>query len=245
MIKDRVSKIASRKRLDGRTQAALQNRLLQIENRTYLWLHLTLDGVEKAFRLATPQNMIVFIRELPRTINQAYEAMVLRCPQPEKARKLLHKILAAQRPLTLREMNMAFNIETGQKSREEVDLCPEELFGSYVKNLCGLIVRIFDSKVFPLHQTVKEFLLPRAMSIDVVKSIDSNGVWKHSMEPEESNLILAKGCLYYLSFTIFDKRPDIFCCGQIPHHHSCEKKISAYLNTATWVLIMIFSIMQL
>ena len=223
VIKDRVSKIASRKRLDGRTQAALQNRLLQTENRTYLWLHLTLDSVEKAFGLATPQKMIVFIRELPRTINQAYEAMLRRCPQPEKARKLLHIILAARRPLTLREMNMAFNIETGQESREEVDLFPEDLFGSYVKNLCGLLVRIFDSKVFLLHQTVKEFLLPRAINNDTIKSIGLNGVWKHSMKPEESNLILASGCLCYLSFSVFDKEPNMFCCGQNPHHHHCQK----------------------
>lgn len=231
VIKDRVPDIASRKRLDGRTQAALQNRLLQVENRTYLWLHLTLDSVETASGVATPQRMEIFIRELPRTINQAYEAMLLRCPEPEKARKLLHIILAAWRPLTLREMNMAFNIVTGQKSREEVDLYPEDLFGSYVKNLCGLLVRIFDSKVFLLHQTVKEFLLPRNISTDAIKSIDSGGVWEHSMEPKESNLVLAKSCLNFLSFTVFDETPDIFCCGQAPHVHGCERSwgTSGYL----------------
>ena len=228
VIKDRVSKIASRKRLDGRTQAALQDRLLQTENRTYLWLHLTLDSIEKAFGLATPQKMIVFIRELPRTINQAYEAMLLRCSQPEQARKMLHIILASRRPLTLREMNMAYNIETGQKSREEVDLFPEESFGSYVKNLCGLLVRIYSSKIFFLHQTVKEFLLPRNMNTDAIRSINLGGVWNHSMEPKESNLVLARSCLYYLSFTVFDERPNTFCCGQAPHHHSCRPSRSPF-----------------
>ena len=220
VIMDMVPKIASRKRLDCRTQAALQDRLLQSENRTYLWLHLTLDSIEKELGLGTPQRMEKFIRELPRTINQAYEAMLRRCPQPENARKMLHIILAARRPLTLREMNMAFNIEKGQKSREEVDLSPEKSFGSYVKNLCGLLVRIFDSKVFLLHQTVKEFLVPGAVNIDVIKGIDSNEVWRHSMKPEESNLILAKECLYYLSFSIFDERPSIFCTTERALNHS-------------------------
>ena len=228
VIKDRIPKIASRKRMDGRTQAALQNRLLQTENRTYLWLHLTLHSIEKRFGLATIQNLTDFIRKVPRTINQAYEDLLSRCPDPEKARKILHIILAARQPLTLREMNMAFNIEKGQKSREEVDLYPEELFGSYVKNLCGLLVIILDSKVFLLHQTVKEFLLPRAINNDIIKSIDSNGVWKHSMEPEESNLILASGCLYYLSFTVFDERPNRFCCGSNPHHSSCKMTYRLY-----------------
>ena len=211
VIMDRIPKIASRKRLDHRTRAALEDRLLQTENRTYLWLHLTLDSIEKELGLATPQKMIAFIRELPRTIDQAYEAMLCRCRQPHQARKMLHIILAARRPLTLREMNMAYHIEPNQKSREEVDLFPEESFGSYVKNLCGLLVRIYDSKIFLLHETVKEFLVSGAMSIE---SIDSNGVWRHSMEPQESNLILAKKCLCYLSFYVFDEKSDIFCSDE-------------------------------
>ena len=222
VIMDRVPKIASRKGLDGRTQAALQNRLLQTENRTYLWLHLTLESVEKAFGVDTPQNMEVFIRELPRTIDQAYEVMLRRCPRPEQARKMLHIVLAAQRPLTLREMNMAYNIESGQRSREEVDLRPEESFDSYIKNVCGLLVRIYDSKIFLLHQTVKEFLRRRNMNPDAVRSIHLDGEWKHSMEPKESNLVLAKSCLYYLSFTVFGERRNAFCCGQYPHDDSCR-----------------------
>lgn len=205
VIKERVSKIASRKRLDPKTRAALQDRLLQTENRTYLWLHLTLDRVERGFGLATPKKMRAFIDELPRTINQAYEAMLDRSPQPEQARKLLHIVLAAVRPLDLREMNMALNIEEGQASRKEVDFYPENSFGTYVKNLCGLLVSIFDARIYLLHQTVKEFLLPRAMTSGAIKRTDSVGVWKHSMEPSESNLVLASTCLYYLSFAVFDE----------------------------------------
>lgn len=55
VIRDRVPKIAPGKKLDYKTCAALQDRLLQTQNRTYLWLHLMLDGVEKGFCLATPQ----------------------------------------------------------------------------------------------------------------------------------------------------------------------------------------------
>ena len=222
VIRDRVPKISSRKRLDGRTQDALQNRLLQTENRTYLWLHLTLDSVEKALGPDTPQKMEVFIRKLPRTIKEAYEAMLCQCPEPEQARKMLHIILAARWPLTLREMNMVYHIETGQKSREEVDLSPEESFGSYVKNLCGLLVRIYGSKISLLHQTVKEFLLREDLNTDASRSIDLGEVWQNSMEPQESNLVLAKSCLYYLSFTVFDERINISCCGQAPHRRSCR-----------------------
>ena len=224
VIVDRVSKLASMKRLDPETKSALQNRLLQTENRTYLWLYLTLDGVEKEFGLATPKRMRGFIDALPRTVNQAYGKLLDRSPRPEQARKLLHIVLAAIRPLTLREMNMAFNIEDGQKSREEVDLDPEDSFGAYVKNLCGLLVSIFDAKIFLLHQTVKEFLLPSVMTTAVARDM-----WRDSMKPSESHLILAKKCLYYLSFTVFDEdmshdheRPNASCCGEDPHYIWCK-----------------------
>lgn len=219
VIKDRVSKIASRKKLDHETQAALQDRLLQTENRTYLWLHLTLDGIENGFDLATPKKMKAFIDQLPRTVHQAYEAMLLRCPQPEQARKLLHIVLAAVRPLTLSEMNMVFHVERGQKSHEEVDLYPRESFGKYVKNLCGLLVRVFDSKVFFLHQTVRGFL----MTPEVDKHIDSGAVWEHSMEPKESNLILGSRCLYYLLFTVFDDTLDTTCYRKAEHDVKCKQ----------------------
>lgn len=227
VIVDRVSKLASMKRLDHETQSALQGRLLQTENRTYLWLYLTLDGIEKEFGLATPNRIRKFIDALPRTVDEAYGKLLGRSPRPEQARKLLHIVLAAVRPLTLREMNMALNIEEGQKSREEVDLDPEDSFGAYIKNLCGLLVSIFDAKVFLLHQTVKEFLLPSIMSTALAK--DMIGGWKHSMEPSESHLILARKCLYYLSFTVFDEdmphdreRPSASCCSEDPHCTWCK-----------------------
>ena len=92
---------------------------------------------------------------------------------------------------------------------------------------------IFDAKIFLLHQTVKEFLLPSVTSTAVAKDVIDGG-WRHSMEPSESHLILARKCLYYLLFTVFDedmshdrKRPNASCCGEEPHYMWCKS-----LNTA-------------
>ena len=149
-----------------------------------------------------------FIDKLPRTIYQAYKNMLLRCPQQEQARKLLQLVSAAMRPLTLREMNMAFNIRRDQKSREEVDLWPEDLFGTYVKNLCGLLVRVHESKIFLLHQTVKKFLSSRPVTTAAVEHVNSERegrVWMHSIELKKSHRVLASICLCYLSFTVFNE----------------------------------------
>lgn len=153
VIKDRVPKIAARKTFDRKTQDALQERLLASESRTYLWLYLALADIEKAFGITNPKKMREFVDRIPKSVDEAYEAMLNRSPQPERAWKLLHIVLAAVEPLNLREVNMAFNLEGGQKSYEDVDLIPEMSLQSHIKNVCGLILTIYDSKlIFSIRQ---------------------------------------------------------------------------------------------
>ena len=207
VIRASVPRIASQIKMDCPTQSVLQKKLLATNNRTYLWLHLVLEDVKKrSLEVDTPKRMEKFLTKLPATIYEAYEHMLIQSPEPERARTLLHIVLAATRPLTLKEMNMALNIEKGQKSPKEVDLQPDDTFPAHIKNICGLFVRIVDSKIYLLHQTAKEFLESQEGSVSSGIT-DHNGQmlrpWKHSMELSVSNLILAKICLIYLLFDDF------------------------------------------
>ncbi|KAL9076312.1 MAG: hypothetical protein Q9161_001028 [Pseudevernia consocians] len=207
VIRASVPRIATQLKMDCPTQSVLQQKLLATSNRTYLWLHLILeDVVTRSLEVDTPKRMEKFLKKLPATIYEAYEHMLIQSPKPEQARTLLHIVLAATRPLTLKEMNMALNIEKGQKSSEEVDLQPDGTFPAYIKNICGLFVSIVDSKIYLLHQTAKEFLESQGGPISS-NVTDHNGQmlgpWKHSMEPSASNLVLAKICLIYLLFDDF------------------------------------------
>ena len=209
VIKDRVPRLATTMKLDPTTASILQQRLLDTESRTYLWLHLILeDVIKRSLRIKTPKRMQQFFKEIPATVYDAYDHILKRSPEPDDARKLLHIILAAERPLTLREMNMAFNIEEGQISREEVDLMAEDTFPSYIKNICGLFISIIDSRIYLLHQTAKEFLMSQGDVLQCVSQITVyQETWKHSMDPSRSHLILATICLQYLSFTVFEDNP--------------------------------------
>ena len=57
VIKDRVPKIAARKKFDCKTQDALQERLLATKSRTDLWLYLALADIDKAFGITNPKKM--------------------------------------------------------------------------------------------------------------------------------------------------------------------------------------------
>jgi len=211
VIRYRVPKVASQLNLDANTQCILQQRLLDADNRTYLWLHLILEDIlKRSVRVQTPKKLERFMNELPTSIYEAYDHMLQRSPDPEAARKLLHIVLAAVRPLTLREMNMALNIEDGQESREDVDLDPEDDFAAHLRNICGLFVFIsgVDSKIYLIHQTAKEFLVD-ARTTDQDSNSDSpaSSMWKHTMDPGVSHRTLAQVCINYLSFSTFETEP--------------------------------------
>ena len=211
VIKDRVPQIASRLNLDTKVQNLLQQKLLNAENRTYLWIHLILEDIlERGARVNTTRKMERFLTELPTSIYTVYDHMLKRSPKPDEAKRLLHIMLAAVRPLNLREMNMALNIQYGDKSREDVDLDPEDKFSTTIRDICGLFITVsnIDSTIYFIHQTAKEFLISRENVFQAPPQNDrSNDTWQHSMKLEDSNHLLTEICFQYLSFSAFEEKP--------------------------------------
>ena len=93
-----------------------------------------------------------------------------------------------------------------------LDLENEVRFEDTVRHLCGLFVSVVDHKVYLIHQTAKEFLL--------AKTEMCSGVWKYSIEPAESELIVARTCILYLLFTEFSGNWDI---GEETKHEKYSK----------------------
>ena len=188
-------------------QQFLISGLKSFDNRTYLWLHLTLDVIENTLE-STIHDLRMLINRLPRSVEEAYEKILMRVKSSEyaqTARSLLHIVLAALRPLTLGEIQIALAInkklEHGEhcESYNDLVLQSEDAFRVKLRNLCGLFLSIVDSKVYLIHQTAKEFLISKN-SNDRSTSLPKSTleVWRHSLAPLESNLILLKICLCYL-----------------------------------------------
>src|SRR5262249_10455772 len=146
--------------------------------------------------------LLEVVKTIPRTVFEAYEKILAQGSDVdhEKKRLLLHIVVAAVRPLTLVEMNIALSIKDGDKSLDAADLDPEESFPTIIRELCGLFVSIRDSKIYLIHQTAKEFLVREKALARPIRGIDPRWKWAHSLEPGESNLALAKICISYLQF---------------------------------------------
>ncbi|KAH7124341.1 ankyrin repeat-containing domain protein [Dactylonectria macrodidyma] len=204
-IKDRVSLIQASLDLNPDEEQLLLQELRRIPNQTYLWVYLTLELIESDISIDKTKIRKI-TSSLPRTVDDAYERILAKSINSEEAKKLLHIVVAAARPLTLAEMDLALALQENHRSYKDLDGRPEARFGRYVRDLCGLFVTITDSKIYLLHQTAKEFLVPKH-DPDPRGDHDNQLIWKSSLQPPESHRILFQICIWHLLFTEFETHP--------------------------------------
>ncbi|KAI4139929.1 MAG: hypothetical protein L6R39_006038 [Caloplaca ligustica] len=195
VIKHRVAKLAQENRLQKTVADHLERRLLQTEHRTYLWLHLLWEIIRKSLS-GTITEMNQLIDKLPAGIQEAYEALLQRCPEPSFARKVFQIVLVAYQPLTLDEMDVALKVSEHTSSYADLELEGSSRLQDILPTRCGLMISVVHSKVYFIHQTVKEFLL----NVNGVKP-PAGRIWQQSLGLEESHDVLAEVCLRCLEFS--------------------------------------------
>lgn len=198
VIEAKVAAIGRKLHLDQQTQDTVQEKLLAVPHRTYLWLYLVLDEICVSDK-RTKTAFIKQIGSLPTTVEDAYEKILGRLKGAKRgvARTLLHIVVGARRPLTLSEMDVAFQIATDSpnaESHKEIDLDHGNL-PTRIRELCGLFVFVNNNQIYLIHQTAKEFLVAK----DTPASVH-DGHWKHSLKIQHSNAILTHVCVQYLHF---------------------------------------------
>ncbi|MCJ1432221.1 hypothetical protein MMC27_001577 [Xylographa pallens] len=204
VIHYKVKQLGSKMDLSESHQSSLRDNLLSIPHRTYLWLYLTFDTIEKGLEL-TKSDIAVITRTIPKNVEEAYTAILDKSPDRTRARRLLHIVLAAIRPLSLLEANVAIVMEENQDSYKNLDFWPVKICEDRIKNMCGLFLSVVDSKVYLIHQTAREFLVgDDYISSSLAQHTASPVQWKESFSPERSNLLLAEICIWYLQLRDFE-----------------------------------------
>jgi len=195
VVKAKVEMIGMKRHLSDLTQAALVEQLVSNANRSFLWVSLVLEDFENGAQI--PKSVSGY---MPATLDAVYNNILGRSSNIEDATKLLHIVVAAVRPLSLKEMSIAFFIKSSDRSYEDINLEPS--ISDVFRNLCGLFVKVIDSKIYLIHPTAKEFLTNHSMA-----AIRSPHTWKHSLNPIQSNLVLTEICISYLMFDVFESHP--------------------------------------
>lgn len=172
----------------------ISERLKAMENRTYLWLHLTFHIIEEnPSQYGRRSDVEALLEDLPEQLSSAYEKILARSKSPARTEALLRILLAAMEPLTLDEANMALTTVLAKQNSQPVlvsDMWGPEVFRDIVKDLCGLLVNIHGSKLFFVHQTAREFLAHR----------ERQGNWKGLLDMLGSHRQMLLACVSSLSF---------------------------------------------
>ena len=204
-IEARVQSIKAKLKLRHDEEELLLRGVMDVRNRTYLWAHLTLDLIESDTDI-NKTGIAKTISRLPKSVDEAYERILSKSSNSEEAKKLLHIIVAAVRPLTLKEMSLALALRENHQSYGDLDLKSEDRFRENIRDLCGLFVTIRDTRIYLLHQTAKEFLVQNNLE-NHSKSVHRDLKWKNSLIPQESHRILLEICIWHLLFTEFEEHP--------------------------------------
>ena len=195
VIKHRVKELAQKSRLPPKVEAHLEKRLLGIEHRTYLWLRLIWEVIRKSLS-GTVSAMNKLIDNLPVGIHESYEALLQRCDDPSFAKIALQIVLVAGRPLTLEEMDIALHVNEQTLSYADLELEGSPRLQETLPSRCGLMISIIQSKVYFIHQSVKEFLIDN----DGIGS-PSAKTWQQSLTLQMSHKLMTDICLRVITFS--------------------------------------------
>lgn len=195
VITSRTDQLSAQKNLTSEIKSKLAARLRSISHRTYLWVYLIFKHLEEGIFKKTLKGIESTIATLPSSINEAYERILNKTKERPIVQRALSIVLAANRPLTLAEMNIALSVVETSQNTYDLDLEDTESFKLRLRSLCGLFIAIHNNNIYFLHQTAKEFLLAE-LSSSLPTPVSSS--WQHSITLRHAHATLAELCVIYL-----------------------------------------------
>ncbi|KAM7184541.1 hypothetical protein V8F20_012187 [Naviculisporaceae sp. PSN 640] len=233
VTQQRLQTTLSRFNPPAHVMETLTQRFADKAGHTFLWSFLMIQMIERSAE-ASEEALEEMLMELPDGLDDIYERILARCGQGrnrQKARNALHVIVSAARALTLDELNFAISVRPGDTSVEDLQPRMEPNLSRTLQILCGPFIKITtNSTVMLVHQTAKEFLVRHDTA-----PIPVGTLWKHSLDPVDSHLVMARVCLLALTQKRDrwkkDKTPLAWYALDfwIKHFLECEDRIDAGL----------------
>ncbi len=214
VIDERLEQLATRKRNRPPPNVIeeIRKKLRSTQNRTYLWLRLIFELLDKNWKNTSQKDWLKPVREIPQTLNEVYESLLKKVDGEDvcKVQTILSMVVAAFRPLSVEELKAALDTYSAVDETESPDSPVSDsdsefleptpdptAFTTWLVNACGFAIHVFDGHVFFIHQTVKEFLVCKKRSSDLCPG--DNTAWKCSIELELAHATLAETCILYAS----------------------------------------------
>jgi hypothetical protein len=174
-----------------------EQQLISRADRTFLWTTLTLELLVASVQQGANSEDIDRILQND-GLHDVYSQLLQSSFRPEEAQKMLSLILAAARPFTLEEMNIAMAVDP--RDTELGPLEPRLKFPieNYIKTTCGHFVRLIHGELSLVHQTAKEFLVG-----DVNPTDTEIRQWKNTFPLKACEDVLLDVCETYYRLVVY------------------------------------------
>ncbi|GKZ24839.1 hypothetical protein AbraIFM66951_005126 [Aspergillus brasiliensis] len=202
-VRARVKRMREKLKLSIPEERLLLKELLKVPNRTYLWVRLTIDVIERDIDI-DKTGIKAAISCLPETVDEAYEKILRRCRDPRKAKRIFHIMVATTRPLTVKEMDVALAVTASHKKHGDLELKQEDRLHAIIREMCGLFVTVIDGHVYFLHETSRTFLVKPKGTKTNGRACE-NVSWKHSIILHDAHYLVTQICSTYLLLEEFGK----------------------------------------
>ncbi|KAE8449649.1 hypothetical protein EG329_007979 [Mollisiaceae sp. DMI_Dod_QoI] len=148
------------------------------------------------------------INELPKTLVDTYQRFLSDVPEEYQplATKLLHFLVGSSRSLTLEEMRVLIAIQGHHHTIAAVEGNAEPNMRATLEKALGPLVRIWDSRIYLVHQSLKDFL--RNLSIHPENPLCAT----YGIDLGKASLLFAETCVSYL--LLEDFQSDLFTSDQ-------------------------------
>ena len=162
----------------------------------FRWVYCQLDNLRRCM----PSSIRKSLNELPITLDETYERILQGIPKQklQHAHRLFQCLVAAIRPLSVKELAEIFAIEFGSNAALRlVESWRPEDPEEAVLSACSTLISIIDDKGSKIvqfsHFSVKEFL-----TSDRLQTTDAENVRQYYIPLEPAHTLLAQGCLAVL-----------------------------------------------
>ncbi|KJK94451.1 hypothetical protein H633G_01656 [Metarhizium anisopliae BRIP 53284] len=196
-IAHRVAQLSKTKGLLESISRRLEWILQGKHDGSHLWIRLAFEYLERQDLENSPRAIDHYIAKLPIGVPRVYGLIFdsLKAEQQLVALKVLHLILAANRPLTVSEVNIAMNLDDTVKSIQDIDLQNEQDLKTRLQYMCGPFISIYEDSIYFRHETAREFLLADALLTSPIPSEPRH----HSTSLMQAHTTLAEACVLYLN----------------------------------------------
>jgi ankyrin repeat protein len=207
VIQTKVEGIVQRTKCKRNVREYLENALYSKADRTFLWVTLVLHLLETSL-LASQRDFKEIIDQLPKTLTATYERFLygISTQYQPLATRLLHFLVGSSRPLTLAEMRALIAVQDYHRTLSSVEEDAQPNIRETIEGVLGPLVRIWDSRIYLVHQSLKEFL--QTLSTQTDNPLSSI----YGIDPRKASLLLADACVSYLLLDDFEQ--DLFSRDQ-------------------------------